>query len=265
MTCFFLILGGFPKAENIIVNGQEVDISDWVRKFKTASHYIEKEARLCEVSADTINAKILNRMSSIHMQTLSSVEYIVCDYYSHVVSNHRIELMTNTIEGFLGHTGFYNQLLKELKQKNNKKRKVDYIESVERIFKLFFYYHRKYNCQILNHMHVKNKQEFYEIISDTRNDFSHLLEDKKYRLILGKEMVYFIDLIFLAERLFLLAEVLGIPLLDFQIKEYMYILHDWIDEMVNGRTDRIQSARYKKVVNAKEINKFLAELQENYN
>ena len=53
--------------------------------------------------------------------------------------------------------------------------------------------------------------------------------------------------------------------MDLQIKEYMYILHDWIDEMVNGRTDRIQSVRYKKVVNAKEINKFLAELQEKYN
>ena len=58
-------------------------------------------------------------------------------------------------------------------------------------------------------------------------------------------MVYFIDLIFYAERLFILEEVLEIKISELQVKEYMSILHDWIDEIVNKRDDRIKSKRYK--------------------
>lgn len=250
----FLILGGFPRRECILINGIEEDTGNWVRKFDTAACYDEEESRLCEISLKTINGYVLSQMEGVHHQTLSSVEYIVCEYYSHMVTNHRIELMTHTIDGFIRHTVFYNQLLQQIKMKNPKRWKVDYIESVERLFKKFFYYHRKFNCQIINCLHIKNKHRFYEMIADTRNDFSHFLEDKKYRLLKGNDMVYFIDLIFYAERLFILTEILGVKVSEEQVKEYLYILHDWIDERVNQRTDRIKSERYHKVMGAKEMN-----------
>lgn len=257
----FLILGGFPKREQVLVNDIEIDTSEWVRKFDTALHHIEGEARLCEISSKTINADILNKMVNVHQQTLSSVEYIVCEYYSHMVSNHRIELMTHTIEGFFRHTAYYNQLFQKLKNSNSKKQKVTYFEIIERFFNVFFIYHRKYNAEILSCMHVKSKKEFYEIITDTRNDFSHFLEQKQHRLIKGKDMVYFIDIIFFAERLFVLKEVLEIEISDEQVQEYLYILHDWIDELVNNREDRVKSKRYINIVNAKEWNRFLENFQ----
>lgn len=220
----FLILGAFPKRECVLVNDVELDTSKWVRKYETAQHYIESESRLCEISLKTINESILDKMSDIHSQTLSSVEYIVCEYYSHVVTDHRIELMTHTIDGFLRHTAIYKQLLQQLKKNNPKLSKVNYIECVKRLFICFFSLHRKYNCEIIKCIHIQNKQEFYNIIADTRNDFSHFLESKKYRLIKGSDMVYFIDLIFYAERLFLLIEILGISISNVQAREYMYIL-----------------------------------------
>ncbi len=257
----FLILGGFPKRVEVLENDIKLDTRDWVRKYDTASRYIESESRLCDISLETINEKVIAKMSNVHYQTLCSVECIVCEYYSHVVTNNRIELIAHTIDGFLRHTIFYNQLLQQLKKNNPKKWKVDYIESVERLFKNFFYLHRKYNCQILDCMNLQNEHDFYEIIADTRNDFSHFLEDKKHRLIKGKDMVYFIDLIFYAERLFILKEILGITISDMQAREYMYILHDWIDELVNQRSDRIKSERYRKAAKAIEQNNYLKEIQ----
>lgn len=250
----FLILGGFPEIEYIFENNIEIDTSEWARKYNTASNYNESEARLCEISLKTVNGNILNKMLTVHHQTLSSVQYITCAYYCHMVTNHRIELITHTIEGFFRHTSFYAQLLQQIKKHNPQKRKLAYIEMVERVFRRFFAYHRKYNCQILKCIHVKSKQEFYEIIADTRNDFSHFLESKVYRLIKGTDMVYFIDLIFYAERLFILEEILEVEILEMQVMEYMYILHDWIDEMVNKRDDRIKSERYKRVRNIKKWN-----------
>jgi len=219
---------------------------------------------LCEISIDTVNAHTLSRMVNIHNQTLSSLEYIVADYYSHIVTNHRIELMTHTIDGFLRHTKENDLLLQELKAKYPKKKKVDYIESVERVFRCFFYYHRKNNVQILDCIHLKNKQAFYEVIADTRNDFTHFVESKEHRLIKGRDMVYFIDLIFLANRLFILKEILNLPVIDEQVKEYMYILHDWIDSIVNKKNDRTKSKRYKQVEKAKGFNKFFEEICEKY-
>ena len=70
-------------------------------------------------------------------------------------------------------------------------------------------------------------------------------------------MVYYIDLIFFAERLFVLEEMLNIELNEGMIQEYMYIMHDWIDELVNKRTDRIKSKRYTNIQKVNLIEKKL--------
>lgn len=74
-------------------------------------------------------------------------------------------------------------------------------------------------------------------------------------------MVYYIDLIFIAERLFLLEEMLNLKLNVILVQEYLYIMHDWIDELVNKRTDRIKSKRYKKIQDAGLFNE---KLESNY-
>lgn len=248
----FLILGGFPKRICVLENNLSCDTTKWLGRFDTSSHYMEDDARLCEISLNTINENVLDKMSNVHYQSLSSIEYIVSENYKPMITNHKIELMAHTIEGLLRHTSIYNQLFQQLKRNNPRKQKIDYIEIVERLFTCFFSLHRKYKGEILNCIHVKNKHEFFEIIADTRNDFSHFLEKKQHRLIKGKDMIYFIDLIFYAERLFVLKEILEISISGLEAKEYMFVLHDWIDELVNKRTDRIKSKRYKKALRIEE-------------
>lgn len=240
----FLILGAYPDIVSLLYNGCKVDTSMWARKYKTSSHFHLAEASICDISLNNINSETLRRMRNVHKQSLSSIAYIVSDYYKHIVANHRMVLATHTIDGFFKHTKIYDNLLLQ-KQKTSNCRKIDYIENVGRIFKVFFKYHRKFNCEILNIIRITKKQ-LCEIISDTRNDFSHLLEKKTNRLVSGKEMLYFIDFIFYAERLFILNELLELNLNEAMVQEYLYILHDWIDEIENNKIDRIKSKRYKK-------------------
>ena len=47
--------------------------------------------------------------------------------------------------------------------------------------------------------------------------------------------------------MFVLEEMLNLELNEGMIQEYMYIMHDWIDELVNKRTDRIKSKRYTNI------------------
>lgn len=248
----FLMLGAYPYRVSLHYNGREIDTSKWVRKYITSSHFHEAEASICDITPININPKTLRNMQKVHKQSLSSIAYIVSEYYEHVVTNHRIELASHTIDGFFMHTRFYKNLLAQKKQINPKCKDTNYKENVERIFKVFFTYHRKYNCEILKHLRISKKQ-FCAIIADTRNDFSHLLENKTNRLVSGTDMVYFVDLIFYAERLFISNELLKLNVNEAMVQEYLYIMHDWIDEIANNRKDRIKSKRYKKI---KIINQF---------
>lgn len=252
----FLMLGAYPIRLSLSYNEKEIDTSKWVIRYTTANHFIEQEAAFCDITVENINSKSLMNIDNIHKQSIASISYIVSEYYEHVVTNHRIELITHTIDGIFMHSIYYKELLDMKRLQNSKSSDTTYYENVERVFRLFFYYHRKYNCQILEELGT-TKKEFYKTISDTRNDFSHLLGKKKNRLISGKDMVYYIDLIFFAERLFVLEEMLNLELNEGMIQEYMYIMHDWIDELVNKRTDRIKSKRYTNIQKVNLIEKKL--------
>lgn len=51
--------------------------------------------------------------------------------------------------------------------------------------------------------------------------------------------------------------MLNLELNESMIQEYMYIMHDWIDELVNKRTDRIKSKRYTNIQKVNLIEKKL--------
>lgn len=224
----FLMLGAYPIRLSLSYNEKEIDTSKWVIRYTTANHFIEQEAAFCDITVENINSKSLMNIDNIHKQSIASISYIVSEYYEHVVTNHRIELITHTIDGIFMHSIYYKELLDMKRLQNSKSSDTTYYENVERVFRLFFYYHRKYNCQILEELGT-TKKDFYKTISDTRNDFSHLLGKKKNRLISGKDMVYYIDLIFFAERLFVLEEMLNLELNEGMIQEYMPAYKDSFD------------------------------------
>lgn len=78
-----------------------------------------------------------------------------------------------------------------------------------------------------------DEYKFLQIITDTRNWYSHMWKskDKDSRLSDGKLMVIYFEIIYYAIRLYLISNILMISVqIDF-VKEYLYILHDWIVEV----------------------------------
>lgn len=49
-----------------------------------------------------------------------------------------------------------------------------------------------------------------------------------------------------------MKEILQLEICEPQMREYLWILHDWIDELVNKRIDRVKSDRYKDVIKEKQ-------------
>ena len=94
----FLMLGAYPIRLSLSYNEKEIDTSKWVIRYTTANHFIEQEAAFCDITVENINSKSLMNIDNIHKQSIASISYIVSEYYEHVVTNHRIELITHTID-----------------------------------------------------------------------------------------------------------------------------------------------------------------------
>lgn len=168
---------------------------------------------------------------------------------------HKFVLISHTIDGFVRHS-FYENQLKQKVRLVNPKAKVEYRHRVEVVFEPFFRYHKKFNCEILKAMRI-SKKKLVDVISDTRNDFSHFLDKKIERLHSGSDMLHYFYVINFALRLFLLSNIIKVCLDDRCVKEYMFTLHDWIILSRNENFNNFKSVAYSQYERRKEFENFL--------
>lgn len=105
-----------------------------------SKHFIEQEAAFCDITVENINSKSLMNIDNIHKQSIASISYIVSEYYEHVVTNHRIELITHTIDGIFMHSIYYKELLDMKRLQNSKSSVQTIMKMLNCVFRLFFYY-----------------------------------------------------------------------------------------------------------------------------
>lgn len=249
----FLVLGGYPKIKEIYFNSEIVDFSEWSNKFDTSSHFVQRDLRIANITIQNINANSLTNLQKVHSRSLFSMQYLACKKYEPVVTDHKYVLLSHTIDGLVRHSDYEKILLKSAKANNvkSKNSRVEYRQRVELVFNKFFYYHRKYNCGIMKAL-GKNKGEFIDVISDTRNDFSHFLDKKEKRLHSGSDMIHYFYIMLFALRLFILTDLLGIELEHDCVKEYLYSLHDWIRLKKNENFTDFKSIAYLQYQRGKE-------------
>lgn len=257
----FLILGGYPIIQDVLTNGEKIDISEWSRKYDTSSHFMKRGLRVADVSINNINANTLGLLETVHHRSLYSMQYLVCKEYEHIVADHKFVLVSHTIDGFVRHS-FYENQLKQKVRFVNPKAKVEYRHRVEAVFEPFFRYHRKFNCEILKAMRV-SKKKLVDVVSDTRNDFSHFLDKKAERLNSGCDMLHYFYVINFALRLFLLSNMIKVYLDDRCVKEYMFALHDWISLNRNENFNNFKSVAYLQYEGRKEFANFLKMAKDN--
>lgn len=252
----FLILGGFPELKSIMYNDNELCISELVKKYFTSTNFLRENLSICDFSESTISSKNFETfLESVHFKSLSSFQYILCKEYEHIITDHKIVLMLHVLDAinknYPKHNTKVKAILCDLKdevqkynQKSRKKRDMpgEYFAVVHYIFKPFFKYHKKYNCEILKELNI-SKNELVSILTDTRNGLSHFLDKKIYLLTDGKEMIIFIQILAFAFRLFLIEDI-DVTVNENSIKESLYVIHDWIIDVKHRKNPIYKSRTY---------------------
>lgn len=255
LSLLFLCLGGYPRIKNIISNKSIKDISNLLIKYNTSEIFFKESLLLCNIDSNIINETVLKNYRQIKQTPISSLQYLVSKDYESVITNHKITLLLHIIEGLVD-SSLRPSLKRELKSKLKTEEKIgNFMAATYHICKHYFFnYHRKYKFDILPLLKV-SQNEFLRILTDTRNWYSHYFDEtqKLDRLNDGKEIMIYLHIIYFTIRLFLMDSI-QVECDESRIREYYYMLHDWILEVKYGKSNPLKSNTYK-------INKSLKELE----
>ncbi len=239
--------------ESIQVNGVEQGLTSRLRKYSTDQNFAKSNLIISDIGIHSINEAAIERLRQMKQLPLSSMQYLLSDYYAHVITNHKVTLLLHALEG-ISQKQWINSLEQELRSKyscefSRDKRIGDYFKYAYYLCtKYFFKYHRKHGCGILPLLKV-NQFQFVKQITDTRNGYSHFLQHSQNSLQLeyGGDMVIFFYIIIYAMRLLIIDE-LGIPSNEQYIKEAYFAIHDWILDVKYDKKEPLKSESYKNAL-----------------
>ncbi|MBO5165987.1 MAG: hypothetical protein J6B90_05220 [Lachnospiraceae bacterium] len=259
LSIIFIYLGAYPRIVSMTENGEIRDFSKLVEKYNSWDYMSKAYMGMCLIDENTINPKKLNVYRTLKKLPIYSMEFLISDSYKKVVSNHKITLLLHVIDGLVSD----NERKKaEQEYKDIYKPNFDIGKYRAKVFYLcknyFFCYEDKFTCEILNLLKV-SKDEFVETVLNTRHFYSHFLKEneKSKRLRKGKEMVEYFEIIYFSLRLHLLKR-LGVKVKEERIREYLYILHDWILETDYQKKYPVKSKHYQIIRSLEEMeNKLL--------
>ena len=83
--------------------------------------------------------------------------------------------------------------------------------------------------------------------------------DRTKKLKSGDEMAIYFEILYCAVRLYLTQKILKVDIKNDYIKEYLYVLHDWIVK-VNSLEKNFKSNTYKNNESVKLLKKKLQEI-----
>jgi len=245
----FIYLGAFPTIESIDFNGNSIDTSQWVGKYKTRPDLFRQDLFISNLSNMTINQSAIDGYRHKQAAAIFSLQYLASDDYIHVISDHRITLLFHIIDGICDFDKnkidiLLSEIIQQYKLTETKKQLGNYIAKVYAVSKeCFFFYHRKYNCEILKLLRV-TQYGFLRMITDTRNWNSHFLRNKKPdRLKRGNEIVIFFELVQYMIRLKIVKDI-GADFKEENVKEYFYTIHDWILKVLYEKENDLKSKTY---------------------
>lgn len=245
LSLIFLYLGGYPQIVSLVINFEEQDITKLIVKFNTRKEFMRPEMSISNIDSATINETIIQSFREISQKPISSLQYLVCEDYKYVVADHKITLLLHVMEG-LADRSLLKGLEKELQGIIGTQDTIGKFKaSTFSVFKdHFFKYQREYKCDIFHLLQI-DEMEFLGIITDTRNWNSHFLDEHKKpdRLKGGNEIIIYFFIIFFAIRIYI-VDRLQVTLDEEKIKEYCFMIHDWILTEKLGKNEPLKSKTY---------------------
>ena len=162
-------------------------------------------------------------------EAIHSIQYLVSIDYKHVVTDHKITLLTHIIDAVFNLNDIERgKIRNEVISKYRLEKPDRYLVKTYYISKnCLFNYHRKYNLGILNLLKV-NQLKFISIVADTRNWNTHYLgQNKPARLKDGQQILQYFHICFVMLRIAIMNNI-GVKPSDDMVKEVYFIIHDWI-------------------------------------
>jgi hypothetical protein len=263
LSLMFIYMGGFPVIEEAFFNSKEIDTTNLARKFNTDQYFRKSVLTVCKLNDRHINQGAIDLYRAIPRLPLYSMQYLISEEYKHMITTHKIVLLTHVIDGIVDDSVIPN-VCNVIKNKYHKVGKIGNYEA--KVFyltdKTFFKCNRKYGAGIMDMLKV-SRYQFVEIISDTRNSYSHFLplNKKVNRLTKGIEILVYFEIIMFSIRLEMLA-MMGIDVEEDMVKEYWYVIHDWIKDLKKRDKVEYKSKTYKIAEGIEEMNKGLNLLEE---
>lgn len=260
-SIIFIYLGAYPKMISMLENNEIRDYSLMVDKYNSWDYMAKPYMCMCQINETTINQKIVNKYRNLNNLPIYSMEYLISESYKNVILNHRITLLLHVIDGLIS-------------DKEKEDARSDYINIYRPRYDIgtykpavyylcnnyFFKYEEEFSCKIMSLL-KKDQHDFIDVLTDTRHFYSHWLKasKKKKRLIEGKEMLEYFEIIYFSLRLHLLSR-LGVVVEEERIKEYLYIIHDWILETDYKKKFPVKSIHYQRMREIEEVNEKLKKM-----
>ncbi|MEQ2471947.1 hypothetical protein [Laedolimicola intestinihominis] len=262
----FFYLGSFPLMELFYINEKEIDISKRAVKYETSDNFLKDNLIICDIDETTVNQQRIEELRKINSYPIYSFQYLLSKAYDHVITNHKMTLLLHIIEGL--YNADKNQLQAEKKEIYNKypeaKKGVvgDYMAAVHWLCKKYFFnYHKKYACEIMPLLKV-TRYKFMTRLAETRNWYSHFLNESKkpLRIVKGRDFIIYFEIVCYMIRLSVIDRM-GVPINEGRVQEFYYTVHDWILEILYDTDKPLKSTTYQIKEQWKEFMERLEQLQ----
>ena len=234
-SVMFLFLGFFPKLEAVTFNNTPSNLSNLSKRYETFGFFLHESNILCDFSSKTINNLTLTNFETLRKTPFHALECITSVTYSKITLEHKILLLLQVIDGLIPlsktqiktYKTKFDTMCNKGVQGNSQG---DYAALVYYLCeKYFFYYNKKLSCNMLKTLKT-SKKNFVLTISDTRNWYSHYLDDNKKRKRLQNDPILlfaYTDIILFSLRI-MLASSLGVSVPEENIKKFYLQLKNWI-------------------------------------
>lgn len=265
----FFYIGSFPRLISLKKNGNDIDFSNRIDKYITSNNYVRNNLLICDISSETISEEKIIKMREMKKIPLYSLQYLVSEAYDKVVTNHKMTLLLHIVEGV--YLNFCDSsVTNEIQQKIYSKFPVSKSNRIGRFMvavywlsdNYLFRYHRKYNCNILQLLKM-TKYKFISCLSDTRNWYSHFLnKDKENKLEEGQDFIICFEIVSYMLRLAVIDKI-SVPVIEANIQEYYYSIHDWILEVLYNKDQPLKSRTYSDYKKCQEFKNEINKLTQN--
>lgn len=249
-SLIFFYLGSFPLMEVLYINGNEMDISKRAAKYETSDHFLKDNLVICDIDETTLNEQKIKEFRKINSYPIYSFQCLLSKAYDHVITNHKMTLLLHVIEGL--YEANKNQVQMQKKEIYNKypdSRKGtvgDYMVAVYCLCKKYFFnYHKKYACEIMPLLKV-TRYKFMSRLVETRNWYSHFLDEgkKPLRIVKGRDFIIYFEIVCYMIRLSVIDRI-GVFINESRVREFYYTVHDWILAIMYDTDEPLKSNTYQ--------------------